>query len=312
MNLSIFYINEIEVTEFISSDDYPVLFFRSQNKEFVTSIKCARELFYNEYFWSKICDRINTIIHNRIKFEEKLYENENDILEFVQRVFPKHTPQEKLNIVLEFLHSLTKYDGQTINISLNTIVRDPEIWRKYYFNNFEEFEFYITNLFDQGLVFYGKNRYDLNSFHITLKGLTTLINIEKDTTNKICFVAMSFDPSLKSVYSRAIQPAIVETGFIPFIVNDQHVESDKTINDAIIAGIKRSHFTIADFTMHRAGVYFEAGYALGRGQKVIYTCRKNDIGNAHFDTRNFQHIVWETEEELRIKLIDKINATIVS
>lgn len=312
MNKSIFSIIEINVSEIISNDGFPILIFQSINFDFITSIKTSNELFVNKKFWSEVAEKINTIVHNRIKFEEKLYENENDILEFIQRVFPKQSPQEKLNIVLEFLHSLTKYDGQTINISLNTIIRDPEIWRKYFFNNFEEFEFYITNLYDQGLVHYGKNRYDLNSFHITLKGLTTLINIEKDTANKTCFVAMSFDPSLKSIYSNAIQPAIVETGFIPFIVNDQHIESDKTINDAIIAGIKKSHFTIADFTMHKAGVYFEAGFALGRGQKVIYTCHKDDIGNAHFDTRNFQHIVWETEEDLRFKLIDKINATIIN
>jgi nucleoside 2-deoxyribosyltransferase len=85
----------------------------------------------------------------------------------------------------------------------------------------------------------------------------------------------------------------------------------KTINDAIIAGIKKSRFTIADFTQHKAGVYFEAGYALGRGQKVIYTCRADEIANAHFDTRNYQHIVWENSEDLKQKLIDKITAFVL-
>ena len=62
---------------------------------------------------------------------------------------------------------------------------------------------------------------------------------------------------------------------------------------------------------YKAGVYFEAGYALGRGQKVIYTCKKDDISNAHFDTRNYQHIVWETADDLKQKLIDKINAFVL-
>lgn len=55
-------------------------------------------------------------------------------------------------------------------------------------------------------------------------------------------------------------------------------------------------------------MYFEAGYALGRGQKVIYICKEDDIINAHFDTRNYQHILWTDKVDLRQKLIDRIDA----
>jgi nucleoside 2-deoxyribosyltransferase len=141
--------------------------------------------------------------------------------------------------------------------------------------------------------------------------MSYLSQINTDSSSRSCFVAMSFDPKLRQAYEDGILPAIKETGFIPVIVSNVHVDSDKTINDAIIAGIKEAKFVIADFTMHKAGVYFEAGYALGRGLKVIYTCSKKDLRKAHFDTRNFQHIVWETPEELKQKLVEKIKAFIL-
>jgi len=121
---------------------------------------------------------------------------------------------------------------------------------------------------------------------------------------------MSFADELETVYADAIAPAIRESGFEPLRIKDENVPSDVTINDAILAAIKRSKFTIADFTDNRNGVYFEAGYALGLGQKVIYTCRNADFESIHFDTNHYQYIVWETPEQLKKGLIDKIEVFI--
>ena len=213
--------------------------------------------------------------------------------------------------MLEYLYKRTSYDGQVLDLDLQSELFDTEVWRKYYLLNSDEFEFYIKNLKNQGLISYKDAKYVLVQLYITLDGLTKIIAQQESENSRECFVAMSFDDTLKSIYTNAIQPAIIETGFLPIIISNVNVESDKTINDAIIAGIKKAQFVIADFTMHKAGVYFEAGYALGRGLKVIYTCKKEDIDKAHFDTRNFQHIVWETPEELKYKLIDKIKAFIL-
>ena len=67
---------------------------------------------------------------------------------------------------------------------------------------------------------------------------------------------------------------------------------------------------IADFTEHRNGVYFEAGFGRGLGLEVIYTCKKDEIENAHFDTRQNQHILWSNHEDLLEQLIFRINALI--
>ena len=124
-----------------------------------------------------------------------------------------------------------------------------------------------------------------------------------------CFVAMSFDPALNAAYTEGIQPAVTESGFEPLRIDLVH--HNEKICDKILAEIRLAQFVVADFTLHRAGVYFEAGFAMGLGRPVIWTCRKDDLQNAHFDTRQYNHIEWETPGELRTKLADRIRATIL-
>ena len=84
------------------------------------------------------------------------------------------------------------------------------------------------------------------------------------------------------------------------------------IDDEIVAEIRRSRFLIADFTHGKAGarggVYFEAGFALGLGIPVIHTCREDAIDKVHFDTRQYNHILWRNPEDLRDQLEKRILA----
>ena len=144
---------------------------------------------------------------------------------------------------------------------------------------------------------------------LTVEGWTQLESFSSENrASNTCFVAMSFDSSLISLYEEAIQPAIEACGFLPDRVDRR--EFNNKICDEIIAGIRKSCFMVADFTGHRGGVYFEAGFAHGLGRPVIFTCRDTDIGNAHFDTDHYNHIVWNDPEHLRRKLVDRIEATI--
>jgi len=125
-----------------------------------------------------------------------------------------------------------------------------------------------------------------------------------------CFVAMSFDPSVKDAFDQGIRPAIEEDCKLSAVRVDL-VEHNEKICDRIVAEINRAEFVVADFTLHRAGVYFEVGYAQGLGRPVIWTCRKDELGKTHFDTRQYNHIDWETPAELRRRLGDRIRATIL-
>src|SRR5262249_31088285 len=112
-----------------------------------------------------------------------------------------------------------------------------------------------------------------------------------------CFVAMSFDPELMPIYTDGIKPAIDDCGFS--VTRVDRVEHNDNINDRIIADIRSCQFMVADFTQHKAGVYFEAGYALGLGRNVIWTCGETDFKRAHFDTRSYNHIVYNSTAHLR-------------
>jgi nucleoside 2-deoxyribosyltransferase len=122
------------------------------------------------------------------------------------------------------------------------------------------------------------------------------------------FIAMSFDPSLNKAFSEGIEPAIREAHYEPLRVDKIH--HNEKICDRIVAEIRRSRFVVADVTMQRQGVYFEAGFAMALALPVIWCCRKDDLNNVHFDTRQYNHIVWEQPADLRQRLADRIRATI--
>ena len=88
------------------------------------------------------------------------------------------------------------------------------------------------------------------------------------------------------------------------------IEHNEKICDRILSEIRRSGLLVADFTGNRGGVYFEAGFAMGMGIPVIWTCRSDDMDSVHFDTRQYNHIVWENISDLKTQLVNRIVATL--
>lgn len=145
---------------------------------------------------------------------------------------------------------------------------------------------------------------------VTPRGWNYAAQIEtiRNPHSRQAFVAMSFDEDLRNIWDDGLKPAIEQAGYEPVRVDQ--IEHNNSITDEILSGIIQSRFVVCDFTRHKHGVYFEAGFAMGLKRPVILCCNKDDIGDAHFDTRNHNHIVWETVDELYQKLIYRIIATI--
>jgi nucleoside 2-deoxyribosyltransferase len=118
------------------------------------------------------------------------------------------------------------------------------------------------------------------------------------------FVAMAFRPDLDKPYEQAVKLAIEKVGLIPVRL-DKETFPEK-ICERILMEIHSSEFVVADFTHQRGGVYFEAGYALALRKSILWLCREDDIENLHFDTRQYQHIVWSTEVDLAGRLEEKL------
>jgi nucleoside 2-deoxyribosyltransferase len=130
----------------------------------------------------------------------------------------------------------------------------------------------------------------------------------RPATSSRGFVAMWFDQSMNDVYERGLQAGVLKAGYDP--VRIDRVEHINRIDDEIIRQINASRFLVADFTGHRGGVYFEAGYALGKSLPVFWTCRKVDIGALHFDIRQFNCIDWDDAEGLANRLATRIEAVL--
>ena len=125
---------------------------------------------------------------------------------------------------------------------------------------------------------------------------------------------MWFDNSMDGVWEHAIKPGIEDAGYEPVRIDrKEHVNK---IDDEIIGELRRARFVVADFTHGeagpRGGVYYEAGFAHGRNIPVIFSCRKDAIRKVHFDTRQYNHIVWEAGklDEFRNRLTKRIGAVI--
>lgn len=147
---------------------------------------------------------------------------------------------------------------------------------------------------------------------ITPRGWNRVAELERGTYSnyKQAFVAMWFDKTMNEAWEKGFKPVIEEDSNIKAVRVDLKEHNEK-ICDVIIAEIRKSRFLIADFTGNRGGVYFEAGFAKGLGIPVIFTCQKGKWSDElHFDTRQYNHIIWENPEDLRIKLKNRIRATI--
>lgn len=129
---------------------------------------------------------------------------------------------------------------------------------------------------------------------LTTKGFERVAALQRDKgEGKQAFVAMWFHKKMELLYNEAIEPAIKDAGYIAKRID--RAEHANKIDDEIIMEIRRSRFVVADFTGQRGGVYYEAGFALGLGIPVIWTCQEGAQKELHFDTRQYNHLLWNPE-----------------
>lgn len=229
----------------------------------------------------------------------------NALLDFS---YPK-SPSEKMENLFLSLFSSQKEEGEYINVSCE----EDNFYLKNYFATAKECFFYLEALFADGLIEKSPSsqfNYKTALLRITFKGLNKAVQLQNEGDySKKCFIAMAFDESTEQTRA-AIKRAVRQSGFEVTIIDEEHINSNQTIPDAILTGIKKSKFCVADFTMHKNGVYFESGYALGLGKPVIYVCSRDEFEKAHFDIKQLQHIIYNDSAQLERLLIDKIEAWI--
>ena len=169
----------------------------------------------------------------------------------------------------------------------------------------KELDFFLAYAQELGFVKWN----DGNVYSLTPKGWAHVRGDSGVPVPGRCFVAMAFRPELSGAFQDGIRAAIQDDcGFEA--VRMLELEHNDKICDRIIVEIRRAQFIIADFTFHRGGVYFEAGFAQALGRPVIWTCKACHFKRLHFDTRQYNHIRWETADDLRKQLTARVRGTI--
>lgn len=264
---------------------------------------------YEAYLWNftGVNDLLSGAIRHECEADHTLPVLDRSKAEqFVDRA-PTSVPQ-KARGLLHYIASMSRCPGDAVWL-------DPEAdLAVVYATNAQELTFFSDHLRKVRWIEDYRNdnmRSNGRGCVLTTEGWT---EVEADRTQRVDssqgFVAMSFDAKMGDVYNEAIKPAIESAGFTPEIINRRQFVGQ--IVDEILAQIRKSRFVVADFTGQKAGVYFEAGFAMGLGLPVIWTCEKKEIKKLHFDTSHYNHIVWEKPDDLRSQLKFRILAVIGS
>lgn len=171
---------------------------------------------------------------------------------------------------------------------------------------------------------------NIETWALTLAGWERVRQIREVARAKNdAFVAMWFHPGMDNLWRDGFHPALAGQSWNPVRIDQEHFSG--RIDDEIMKRVRRSGLLIADITGARHGVYFEAGFAMGLGVPVIWTCNQgwrtqlqtevnpNNLAEptfeekswfdvAHFDTRTFQHILWKDAEDLKRQLSTRLEA----
>ena len=226
---------------------------------------------------------------------------------------------QRVDRVLQFLEARTRTPGEAVTIDPNPDVESHHAKVTVYYQllahsesiGWNDLKYLLDHLAERRMV-----RKLISSRHeypylLEVRGFERLDELKKvGPASDRVFIAMWFDDSLDAA-SESIKDAIEAAGYQAIRVDKQHYVGN--IVDKIISEIRRSRFVVADFSQDdcaRGGVYYEAGFARGLGLKVISTCRQADADQhkLHFDILQDNHILWETEDDLRVRLEERISA----
>ncbi|MDQ7830773.1 MAG: hypothetical protein RDU30_03490 [Desulfovibrionaceae bacterium] len=209
---------------------------------------------------------------------------------------------DRADLLLKFISRKTAHIGQLVEF------KEYEILVATWSYDTDETHALLNYLFGEGRIQLLKSE---DAAIILANGWKHLEKLrEKNPLSQQGFVAMWFNDELENAYTKAISPAIVEAGYRPHRVD--FGEHNQKIDDEIIVQIRRSKFVVADFTGHRGGVYYEAGFGHGLGLEVFFTCRRDHVEDLHFDIRQYNCVLWENArfDEFRQKLARRIEAVL--
>ena len=228
----------------------------------------------------------------------------------------------KVDMILLKLNNLAEFVGQTLKIDVPSLLSCMFV-KRYNQNSQEQLDdkelvkqaLYMTSyLFEVGYIdgsnsISGEISRDESYFgpiSITPKGYDRIDQLQKETNGgKDALVAMRFGNETIKL-REAIRQGVFDAGYNAVFIDE--VEHNGFITPELLDRIKQSKFVVVDLTHKNNGAYFEEGYAMGLGKTVIQLCKKGV--ELHFDIAQINTIMWETEDDIPLRLRNRIKATI--
>lgn len=120
------------------------------------------------------------------------------------------------------------------------------------------------------------------------------------------FVLMPFSKGeFDDLYEKAIKIACESVGAKCSRLDKEIIP--ERITDELYNKIDRADILVADVTRGNPNVYYEIGFAHGLGKNVILIKNRNDPESFPFDTKDFQHVLYESADGLKDDLERRID-----
>ncbi|MCH8806909.1 MAG: hypothetical protein IH986_12575 [Planctomycetes bacterium] len=238
------------------------------------------------------------------------------ITELLSTHFPKEISSQ-LDRALVNLRRLSDGLGYPVEIDLGM---DRSL---FFARDKTEADFVVTALEQDGLLTAKQSSITQHDLVLSPAGWNRIAEIERGAdglSSKSAFVAMWYGNEEDAIegensrsfctraYDSGFRVGVEQAGYEPRRIDFKEFNDD--IMDEIVVEIRQSRFVVADFTGHRPGVYYEAGFARGMEIPVIFTCHESHLNAAHFDTNHMNHIAWKSSEDLARRLEKRIVATV--
>lgn len=228
--------------------------------------------------------------------------------EMVDEWYPKNL-NEINDYVINFFLDKQRYYGQDFLLNeydMHYLFFIPKTLNDYEF--LQSKGFIIKQLKEKNLItqhILGDNK---TSITITDTAVDMFQKASDKLNSKIAFIAMKFNGNEERI--KAIQDAIALSGYEPRIMNEY--ETNNWIMPEIFHQIQLSKFVVVDLSIRCDGAYYEAGYAQAIGKEVIhiYDRREEKNNPLHFDVAQKSTVIYDDFEDLKIKLINRIAATV--
>lgn len=223
----------------------------------------------------------------------------------------KDIKDKKINQKYEFLLKYM-YSKKRIQIELSNLNRLYLVL--FWCEDLDEFNILLSKAVELNHLKLVSNGMNYQEYSISYDGKEFVENLGLDNNSNKIFMAFHFTEKMKKEFELTIQRAVNDAseGKLEAVrVSSSTTDHDAKIDDELIGMIKSSKAVIADFTGNRTAVYYEAGFAMGLGIPVIWTCKKDDVDNLSFDTRQYPHIIWENEEDLYTQVVNRLKAKIL-